>query len=75
MIYLYLQRNERDAMQDIEQYLIEKADECARLARAGREMADSLEAMGNGLLAKAVELDSRRDRESKDARIARAAKR
>lgn len=62
-------------MQDIEHYLIEKADECARLARVGREMADSLEAMGNDLMAKAVELNSARDRDAKDERTARAAKR
>ncbi|WP_137045796.1 hypothetical protein [Pseudolabrys sp. FHR47] len=62
-------------MQDIEQYLIEKADECARLARAGRAVADSLDAMGNDLMAKAVEFNSARDRQNKDERVARAAKR
>lgn len=62
-------------MQDIEHYLIEKADECARLARAGREVAEGLEAMGNDLMAKAVELNSARDRRTKDERVARAAKR
>lgn len=62
-------------MQDIEHYLIEKADECARLARAGREVADRLEAMGNDLMAKAVALNSARDRDNKDERVARAAKR
>lgn len=62
-------------MQDIEHYLIEKADECRRLARVGREMADSLEAMGNDLMAKAVELDSARDRDDKDERSFRARKR
>jgi Flp pilus assembly protein TadB len=62
-------------MQNIEQYLIDKADQCNRLARAGREMADSLEAMGNDLMAKAVALDSARDRVHKDERAARAAKR
>lgn len=60
---------------DIEQYLIEKADQCIRLARAGREMADNLEAMGNDLMAKAVALDSHRDRAHKDERRAQAAKR
>ena len=53
-------------MQEIEQYLIDKADQCIRLARAGREMADSLEAMSNELMAKAVVLDSARDRVDKD---------
>ena len=62
-------------MQDIEHYLIEKADECARLARAGREVADRLEAMGNDLMAKAVALNSARDRDNKDERVVRAAKR
>lgn len=59
-------------MQNIEQYLIEKADQCIRLARAGREMADSLEAMGNDLMAKAVALDTVRDRDDKDERQVRA---
>ena len=62
-------------MQDIEQYLIDKADQCIRLARAGREMADSLEAMGNDLMAQAVALDTARDRDEKDERPIRAAKR
>ncbi|RDV03195.1 hypothetical protein [Undibacter mobilis] len=62
-------------MQDIEQYLIDKADECARLARAGRELADSLETMGHDLMARAVALDSARDRLNKDERSVRAAKR
>ncbi len=55
-------------MRDIEQYLIEKADQCLRLARAGREMADSLETMGNDLMAQAVALDTVRDRGNKDER-------
>lgn len=62
-------------MQEIEQYLIDKADQCIRLARAGREMADSLEAMSNELMAKAVVLDSVRDRVDKDERPRTAAKR
>jgi hypothetical protein len=41
-----------------EEYLIETADRCIRLARAGREIADSLEALSNDLMAKAVELDT-----------------
>ena len=41
--------------------LIETADRCIRLARAGREIADDLEAMSNDLMAKAVELDTYRD--------------
>lgn len=62
-------------MHTIEQYLIEKADQCIRLARAGREMADSLEAMGNDLMAQAVALDTARDRGNKDERPVQAAKR
>ena len=50
-------------MSDTEQYLIETADKCARLARLGREIADDLEAMSNDLLARAVTIDTARDRE------------
>jgi len=41
-----------------EEYLIETADRCIRLAREGRQIADSLEAISNDLMAKAVELDT-----------------
>jgi hypothetical protein len=41
-----------------EEYLIETADRCIRLARAGREIAENLEALSNDLMAKAVELDT-----------------
>ena len=47
-------------MRKTEQYLIDTADQCIRLARAGREMAADLEAMSNKLMAKAVELDTDR---------------
>jgi hypothetical protein len=47
-------------MHKTEQYLIDTADQCVRLARAGREMAADLEAMSNKLMAKAVELDTTR---------------
>ena len=50
-------------MSDTEQYLIETADKCARLARLGREIAADLEAVSNDLLAKAVTIDTARDRE------------
>lgn len=50
-------------MPDTERYLIETADRCTRLARAGRELAESLEAMSNELMAKAVELDTTRDKD------------
>jgi hypothetical protein len=49
-------------MPKTEEYLIETADRCKRLARAGREVADSLEAISNDLMAKAVELDTSRDK-------------
>lgn len=62
-------------MRNIEQYLIDTADRCIRLARAGREMAASLEAMSNDLMAKAVELDSERDKQAKDEQPPPAAKR
>jgi len=45
-----------------EEYLIETADRCIRLAREGRKIADSLEAISNDLMAKAVELDTSRDK-------------
>jgi hypothetical protein len=41
-----------------EEYLIETADRCIRLAREGRQIADSLETMSNDLMAKAVELET-----------------
>ena len=41
-------------MGDTEEYLIETADRCNRLARVGRELAASLEAMSNDLMARAV---------------------
>ncbi|MFA6265735.1 MAG: hypothetical protein WC670_08485 [Pseudolabrys sp.] len=62
-------------MRDIEQYLIDTADQCIRLARAGREMAENLEAMSNKLMAKAVELDSARDKLDKDEKQRPAAAR
>ena len=50
-------------MRNTESYLIDTADQCVRLARAGREMAAQLEAMSNSLMAKAVELDTSRQRD------------
>ena len=46
-------------MGDTEEYLIETADRCNRLAR---ELAASLEAMSNDLMARAVALDTARDK-------------
>lgn len=51
-----------------EDYLIDTADRCTRLARAGREIAADLEAMSNELMAKAVELDTTRQKKQKAAR-------
>ena len=50
-------------MSDTEQYLIEAADKCARLARLGREIAADLDAMSHDLMAKAVAMDTARDRD------------
>jgi hypothetical protein len=36
------------------------------LARTGRELAESLESMSNDLMAKAVELDTDRERQAKE---------
>ena len=72
---LFAHQQYGDKMRNIEQYLIDTADRCVRLARAGREMADSLEAISNDLMAKAVELDSERDRRNKDDKARPAAKR
>jgi len=52
-------------MRKTEDYLIETADRCVRLARAGRAIADDLEVMSNDLMAKAVALDTARQREGK----------
>jgi hypothetical protein len=49
-------------------YLIDTADQCIKLARAGREMAAQLEAMSNDLMAKAVALDTARDLDDKSVR-------
>jgi len=54
-------------MQKTEEFLIETADKCKRLARVGRELADSLESMSNDLMAKAVELDTSRQKISKQS--------
>jgi hypothetical protein len=49
-------------MPTIEEYLVETAERCIRLARAGRELSEGLEAMSNDLMAKAVELDTIRQK-------------
>jgi hypothetical protein len=50
-----------------EEYLVETADRCIRLAREGRELIERLEAISNELMAKAVELDTTRDKNGKHA--------
>jgi hypothetical protein len=67
----YAVKSHRVIMRNTEQYLIDTADQCTRLARAGREMAASLEAISNDLLAKAVELDTSRDKSEKRPAAAR----
>lgn len=54
-------------MIDTEEYLIETADRCVRLARMGRELAADLEAISNELMAKAVELDTEQAKRQKEA--------
>ena len=54
-------------MRKTEQYLIDTADQCIRLARAGREIAADLEALSNDLMAKAVELDTTRQRDEQQS--------
>ena len=50
-----------------EEYLVETADRCIRLAREGRQLVARLEAISNELMAKAVELDTTRDKNQKGA--------
>jgi hypothetical protein len=62
-------------MRSTEHYLIEVADECVQLARAGREMASQLEAMSDKLMAKAVELDTAKQRVEQPSNAVRKAAR
>jgi hypothetical protein len=48
-----------------EEYLIETADQCNGLAREGRMLIERLEALSNELMAKAVELNTTRQKEAK----------
>ncbi len=54
-----------DSTLTTEEFLIQTADRCKRLARVGRELAADLETMGNDLMAKAVELDTARQKTEK----------
>ena len=49
-------------MRKTEEYLIETADRCTRLAREGRGLIEQIEAISSELMAKAVELDTTRDK-------------
>jgi hypothetical protein len=51
-----------------EEYLIETADRCTRLAREGRALIERLEAICNEMMAKAVELDTTRDKKESGER-------
>ncbi|HEX5213191.1 MAG TPA: hypothetical protein VFW22_15815 [Pseudolabrys sp.] len=46
-----------------EEYLVETADRCTRLAREGRGLIERLEALSHELMAKAVELDTDREKD------------
>ena len=52
-------------MSTTEEYLIESADRLARTVRELRELADRLSQVGDDLLAKAIELDTIRDRSTR----------
>jgi hypothetical protein len=56
-----------DIMLKTEEYLIETADRCIRLAREGRELITRLESISNELMAKAVELDTAQQKIKKPA--------
>jgi hypothetical protein len=50
-----------------EEYLIETADRCIRLAKEGRELLATLEAISHDLMAKAVEIDTARQKNKKQS--------
>lgn len=52
-------------MPNLAEYLIETADRCIRLAREKRQAAEELEAISHELMARAVELDTERDKEAR----------
>jgi hypothetical protein len=56
-----------DIMLKLEEYLVETADHCIRLANEGRGLVARLEAISHELMAKAVELDTKRDKSEKAA--------
>jgi hypothetical protein len=48
-----------------EEYLVEAADRCTKLAKDGRGLIKQLEDISHELMAKAVELDTKRDKNEK----------
>jgi hypothetical protein len=54
-----------EIMLKTEEYLIETADRCIRMAQEGRELVTKLESIGNDLMTKAVELDTARQKKQK----------
>jgi len=56
-----------DIMPKTEEYLVETADRCTRLAHEGRGLIARLEAISNELLAKAVELNTTRQKNQKSS--------
>jgi hypothetical protein len=56
-----------EIMLKLEEYLVETADHCIRLAREGRGLVDRLEAISHELMAKAVEIDTNRDKSEQTA--------
>ncbi len=54
-----------------EEYLVEAADRCTRLANEGRGLIERLEAISHELMAKAVELDTTRDKKQNPAHEAK----
>lgn len=48
-----------------EEYLVETAERCVTLAQEGRKLIDRLVAISEELMAKAVELDTSRERQGK----------
>ena len=56
-----------EIMLKTEEYLIETADHCSGLAREGRALIERLEALSHELMAKAVELNTTRQKDEKQA--------
>jgi len=54
------------------EYFIARAEQCLRLAEANRQAAIELETMGNGFMAKAVEVDTRQQKARSNPRTSRS---